>query len=99
MSEEGNLRSENKMQDIEEIDSDHGSETSGDEAEQSITPNATSPWTGATCVDPTTSLLLQFDQVLTQRVLTYHINWAEDNSGTCRTCLRYDIHLPRMISC
>ena len=26
---------------------------------------------------PTTTLLLQLDQVMTQRALTYHVNWLE----------------------
>lgn len=32
-------------------------------------------WEGATDVIPTTSLLLQFDQVMTQKILGYHVEW------------------------
>ena len=35
-------------------------------------------WTGSVRVPPTTSLMLQFDQVLTARVLTYHVDWLEE---------------------
>jgi len=35
-------------------------------------------WSGAVNVEPTTTVLLQFDQVLTQRLLTLHIDWMED---------------------
>jgi hypothetical protein len=35
-------------------------------------------WTGTTNADPTTSLLLQFDQVMTQRLLGYQVGWLED---------------------
>lgn len=35
-------------------------------------------WSGATNVEPTTTVLLQFDQVLTQRLLALHIDWMED---------------------
>lgn len=34
-------------------------------------------WTGAVDVEPTTSVLLQFDQVLTQRLLMLQIDWLE----------------------
>jgi hypothetical protein len=34
-------------------------------------------WTGAVDVEPTTSVLLQFDQVLTQRLLGLQIDWLE----------------------
>jgi len=34
-------------------------------------------WTGAINVDPSNTMLLQFDQVLTQRVLIMHIDWLE----------------------
>jgi hypothetical protein len=42
-------------------------------------------WTGLTKFEPTTSLLLQFDQVMTQRVLTYHISWLEDSLSMTRS--------------
>lgn len=35
-------------------------------------------WSGAVNVEPTTTVLLQFDQVLTQRLLALHIDWMED---------------------
>ena len=35
-------------------------------------------WSGAVNVEPTTTLLLQFDQVLTQRLLALHIDWMEE---------------------
>jgi hypothetical protein len=35
-------------------------------------------WSGATNVEPTTSVLLQFDQVLTQRLLTLQTDWLEN---------------------
>lgn len=34
-------------------------------------------WTGATNVPPSTSLLLQFDQVMTQRLIEHHVNWLD----------------------
>lgn len=37
-------------------------------------------WTGNTDMKPTTRLLLQFDQVMTQRVLVYQIDWLEQCS-------------------
>jgi hypothetical protein len=39
-------------------------------------------WSGATNVEPTTSVLLQFDQVLTQRLLALQIDWLEGRCGT-----------------
>ncbi|KAJ1388259.1 hypothetical protein B484DRAFT_3071 [Ochromonadaceae sp. CCMP2298] len=36
-----------------------------------------SGWGGAVNVSPSTSVLLQFDQVLTQRVLALHIDWLD----------------------
>lgn len=39
-----------------------------------------SVWSGPLNVTPTTSLLLQFDQVMTQRLLGYHINWLSSRS-------------------
>ncbi len=36
-----------------------------------------SEWKGMTNVTPSTSLLLQFDQVMTQRVLAYQIDWLK----------------------
>ena len=36
-----------------------------------------SEWKGMTNVAPSTSLLLQFDQVMTQRVLAYQIDWLK----------------------
>ena len=36
-----------------------------------------SAWKGMTNVAPSTSLLLQFDQVMTQRVLAYQIDWLK----------------------
>mmetsp|Transcript_7823 Transcript_7823/g.11689 ORF Transcript_7823/g.11689 Transcript_7823/m.11689 type:complete len:397 (+) Transcript_7823:1-1191(+) len=48
---------------------------------------AVDQWTGDVKVSPSTSLMLQFDQVLTQRLLGYHIDWlpgvhqsSEENS-------------------
>lgn len=35
-------------------------------------------WSGAVNVEPTTTVLLQFDQVLTQRLLALHIDWMEE---------------------
>jgi Survival motor neuron (SMN) interacting protein 1 (SIP1) len=35
-------------------------------------------WTGIEDSLPTTSLLLQFDQVMTQRLLSYQVSWLED---------------------
>lgn len=35
-------------------------------------------WSGAEDCLPTTSLLLQFDQVMTQRILGYQVSWLED---------------------
>ena len=35
-------------------------------------------WTGVEDSLPTTSLLLQFDQVMTQRLLSYQVSWLED---------------------
>ena len=35
-------------------------------------------WSGAEDSLPTTSLLLQFDQVMTQRILGYQVSWLED---------------------
>lgn len=35
-------------------------------------------WTGAMNVEPTTSVLLQFDQVLTQRLLALQADWLEN---------------------
>lgn len=35
-------------------------------------------WSGAVDVEPTTTVLLQFDQVLTQRLLALHIDWMEE---------------------
>ncbi len=35
-------------------------------------------WSGAINVEPTTTVLLQFDQVLTQRLLALHIDWMEE---------------------
>jgi hypothetical protein len=35
-------------------------------------------WNGNTNAIPTTTLLLQFDQVLTQRLLGYQVNWLEE---------------------
>lgn len=35
-------------------------------------------WTGRTKVPPTKKLLLQFDQVMTQRLLCYHISWLQN---------------------
>jgi hypothetical protein len=40
------------------------------------------PWTGAEDVPPSTTLLLQLDQVLTQRVLGYHVDWLQDRALT-----------------
>lgn len=40
-------------------------------------------WSGAVNVEPTTTVLLQFDQVLTQRLLALHIDWMEDRSAAC----------------
>jgi hypothetical protein len=39
-------------------------------------------WSGATNVEPTTSVLLQFDQVLTQRLLALQTDWLESRCGT-----------------
>lgn len=39
---------------------------------------ASARWSGATNVEPTTSILLQFDQVLTQRLLALQIDWLEE---------------------
>ena len=62
----------------DEMGQDSMSECSGDVCDKSsLLPQ----WTGMTCVEPSTSLLLQFDQVLTQRVLSYHISWASKNDG------------------
>ena len=38
-------------------------------------------WSGAINVEPTTTVLLQFDQVLTQRLLALHIDWMEERYG------------------
>jgi len=37
-------------------------------------------WKGAKCHQPTTAILLQFDQVLTQRLLTLHCDWLQDSN-------------------
>ncbi len=37
--------------------------------------NKVNEWTGAVDVPPSMSLLLQMDQVLTQRLLSFHIHW------------------------
>jgi survival of motor neuron protein-interacting protein 1 len=37
-------------------------------------------WEGEVQATPTTSLLLQFDQVLTARVLTFHVGWLADTN-------------------
>ena len=37
-------------------------------------------WEGAKCHQPTTAILLQFDQVLTQRLLTLHCSWLQDSN-------------------
>lgn len=39
------------------------------------TASATSEWEGPVDVAPTVALLLQFDQVMTQRLLSHHIHW------------------------
>ena len=36
------------------------------------------PWTGVEDCLPTTTLLLQFDQVMTQRLLGFQVSWLED---------------------
>lgn len=34
-------------------------------------------WNGETAVAPTTSVVLQFDQVMTQKLLNFHTSWLE----------------------
>lgn len=46
-------------------------------------PNA---WNGATNVPPSTSLILQFDQVLTQRLLSHHIDWLRQRCCISKSC-------------
>ena len=43
-------------------------------------------WAGIQNATPTTSLLLQFDQVMTQRVLQYHAEWLEERYSTVYLC-------------
>jgi hypothetical protein len=39
--------------------------------------DGTLQWTGSEKVPPSTSLMLQFDQVLTAKLLAYHVEWLE----------------------
>ena len=48
-------------------------------------------WSGAINVEPTTTVLLQFDQVLTQRLLAVHIDWMEERYGVCYLIFFYFI--------
>lgn len=66
----------------------HGEQTESDEEDISYDipcePTPIEPvsnyvvWTGVEDSLPTTSLLLQFDQVMTQRLLSYQVSWLED---------------------
>lgn len=47
-------------------------------AEAWAAANKAMQWSGAVDVEPTTSILLQFDQVLTQRLLALQIEWLEE---------------------
>lgn len=61
-------------QNFESNDSD------GDEAHDGntgVTAGAYPVWSGTEDALPTTSLLLQFDQVMTQRLLGYQVSWVE----------------------
>ena len=53
-------------------------EVSGAVAEAWAVAARAAVWTGAVNVEPTTSTLLQFDQVLTQRLLALQIDWLEE---------------------
>jgi hypothetical protein len=61
-------------QNLESNDSD------GDEAHDGnagVTAGVYPVWSGTEDALPTTSLLLQFDQVMTQRILGYQVSWIE----------------------
>ena len=55
-----------------------GSALQGETSEKAREPPVNGAWKGNTKQLPTTSLLLQFDQVLTQRLLALHAQWLED---------------------
>lgn len=67
----------------------HGEQTESDEddnaddfpcvpSQSETVSNSYAVWTGIEDSLPTTSLLLQFDQVMTQRLLSYQVSWLAD---------------------
>ena len=63
---------------VEEEEDEEEDEEEEDEGEdEADANNGHVEWTGTESAIPTTSLLLQLDQVMTQRVLTYQVQWLE----------------------
>lgn len=67
----------NEME-VDERGSDNGGGDIDDEVEEDHQGVSVEDINLVTCVDPTTSLLLQFDQVLTQKLLKYHTDWLDN---------------------
>ena len=68
-------------EDDEQIDMDEGEDIKEDSnhevANDVLSTTHCEKWPGAINCDPSTKLLLQFDQVMTQKVLNYHIKWIQ----------------------
>ncbi len=80
MSKQSNIR-------IRDDDSDKAVDISIDNYDDKALPDTTRPplisssavWTGAKMISPTLELLLQFDQVMTQRLLSHQIDWLVES--------------------
>jgi len=74
-----NIDRENEDDDEEEEDDDDIEDTIRAAVNQAETERILSEqWNQPINVTPTADVLLQFDQVLTQKLIHYHINWLEE---------------------
>lgn len=69
---------------LAELDGHLETVPSGDELDETNSQTVSFSWSGAVNVQPTTRLILQFDQVLTQRLLGYHVSWLDSRCSVSK---------------
>lgn len=76
----------NADDDANKDSNEEGERSDEEEDDGNVTVEPSRSWQGARGVQPTVPLLLQFDQVLTQRVLLYIIDYVDEFSLSTTAC-------------